>query len=229
MIGPSGLASALAAIVLGIAVFSAVRLAASAGRRWNGEMDADAMHVLMGVAMAGMFVPRLAILPVSAWKVVFVAGGLWFGWRVGQVRHDRLAGYGGHGGHPGFSGSYCRHPLPHLVDCLAMLYMLWAVPALRAPGPVAAAGVMGTGGARLPVVGLALALCICGYVVWLGDRIQLAGVTGIPGEPAARALPPATPARVAGLAARPLLVPRAATCCKIAMGVAMGIMLIDLI
>jgi hypothetical protein len=236
-------------VVIAVALFSAVRLAASRGRRWRGEMDADITHVLMGVAMAGMFVPRLSTLPVPAWETVFAAAGLWFGWRVGQVRHDGLSGHSGHGdhgpalsshgdhgGYPGFAGRYCRHPLPHLIDCVAMMYMLWAVPVLRpAAALVAGSGMSGAaGGVRLPALGLALALCICGYVVWLADRIQVLApaAPGTPAVPLAgrslladRALLAVQPK----LAVRPMLAPRVATCCKIAMGLAMGVMLIDLV
>lgn len=127
----------------------------------------------------------------------------------------------------GLAGSYCRHPLPHLIDCVAMLFMLWAGPALAAgaagaAGAAAGAGMAGMGGAisgaRLPA--LVLALCICGYIVWLGDRIQVLAL-------AAPAAGQAGQAAQAGH--RMVLAPRLGTCCKIAMGVAMGVMLIDLI
>jgi hypothetical protein len=218
MIRPSWLAGVLAAVVLAVALFSAVRLAVTRRRRRPGEMDADGVHVLMGVAMAGMFVPRLSLLPVPAWQVLFAAGAGWFGWRAVQVRR--------------FQEHCCRYPLPHLVDCAAMLYMLWAVPALGAAAAASGAGGMaggtgGVGGVKLPVIGLVLALCVCGYVVWLGDRIQLFAVAGSP----ALATSPAdgAPAVTGHQASHPLLAPRAATCCKIAMGVAMGVMLIDLL
>ena len=230
MIAPSWLADLLAAVVIAVALFSAARLIASRRRR-GSEADADGVHVLMGVAMAGMFVPRLAILPVPLWEAVFAAGAAWFGWRALDVKRGSLVRY---------SGRCCRYPLPHLVDCVAMLYMLWAVPVLRQATGAVSAGMSGmAGGAaglRLPAVALALAVCVCGYVVWLGDRIQLVSLAPAVVhdgqlEDAARApetsAGPGSPgARMAG---RPLLAPRAATCCKIAMGLAMGVMLIDLL
>lgn len=54
MTGPSWLADVLAAVVISVALFSAGRLIASRGRPRRGEVDADGVHVLMGVAMAGM-------------------------------------------------------------------------------------------------------------------------------------------------------------------------------
>jgi hypothetical protein len=172
-----------------------------------------------------------------------------------------------------------------------MIYALLAVPAIVAAshpaggGMVAGRSGMAGGGARFPVIGLVLALFLCGYVVWLADRIQrfaagprapaqhnaalsplaaatavgtirsgttrAAGLAGAAGDmglasppghsgypvaagafgsagggPAAAAAPASVPH--AGHAAA-LLAPRAATCCKIAMGVAMGVMLIDLL
>ena len=98
-------------------------------------------------------------------------------------------------------------------------------------------------------IGLALAAGVCGYVVWLLDRLPAsrAGSAAVATGPSA---PPSAPRRSAGAAFHDhdrfsaglsgqsvmimrsgpaLLAPRAATCCKIAMGVAMGVMLIDLL
>jgi Domain of unknown function (DUF5134) len=278
MTRPWWLADALAAVVIAVALFSAVRLVAARGRRWQGELDADLIHVLMGVAMAGMFVPGLSILPVAVWETVFAAGGLWFGWRVGQARRGSRAGhsglarnrglarYGGLARYWGLVSCYCRYPVPHLVDCVAMMYMLWAVAGLRSVSAPASGGAMAgaMSGVRLPVLGLGLALCICAYVVWLADRAPLLASVPAPagGPPAASSAGPGSavgsplaagsaarssfaggsltagstagsslaggsaPAPVAG---RALLAPRTATCCKIAMGVAMGVMLVDLL
>jgi hypothetical protein len=223
MIRPGWLAVALTVLVVAIAVTCATRLAVALRRR-RGELDADAAHVLMGVAMAGMFLSGLTTLPGRAWEAVFAVGAGWFAWRAVRVRRLRpatvpagtavpavadrpdgdragedLSGGGILGGQHG-TGRLCSHPLPHLVDCLAMVYALWAVPAVvaassagRAAGSMAGMG----GGARLPLLGLVLAACVCGYVVWLGDRLQIG--------------------------------PRVAACCTIGMGVAMGVMLIDLL
>jgi hypothetical protein len=305
MIGPSWLADVLAAVVLSVALFSAGRLIASRRRQRQGEVDADGVHLLMGVAMAGMFVPSLATLPNPVWEVIFAGGAAWFAWRSVKLRRVSFL-------RP--RGQCCEYPVPHLVDCLAMLYVLWAV---RVTGPGAALGAGGmsamAGGVRLPALALVLALCVCGYVVWLGDRIQLltpAAITAASGgsgssgmvapahsaagisasahdrdrfttfsggqsvaimDSAALTLVPvpvpvpvpvqalvplptlvprptfgggsvgdggassgggdssASAGRSARLAGHAQLAPRAATCCKIAMGVAMGVMLIDIL
>ncbi|HEX5292453.1 MAG TPA: DUF5134 domain-containing protein [Streptosporangiaceae bacterium] len=261
MTSPGWLADILAAVVLVVALFSSGRLIAARGRRRRGEADADGMHVVMGVAMAGMFVPRLATLPDAAWGVVFGLGAVWFAGRAWRDRGGRDQGRrdrggrdrGGRGsggrdplaGHE-LAGRWCAYPVPHLVDCVAMVYVLWAVPAAIAGGRAGAGGGMGAGGmgamggaggTHWPVLGLGLAVAVCGYVVWLLDRL-----------PALRAVS-AAPAGVAVLdrdrlsagfsgqpvtimtsgAPRALLAPRAATWCKIAMGVAMGVMLIGIL
>jgi hypothetical protein len=242
MIRPGWLAVALTVLVIAIAVTCATRLAVALRRRRGGELDADAVHVLAGVAMAGMFLSGLTTLPGRAWEAVFAAGAAWFAWRAVRVRQlrpaavpagpaargagadqavwvtARTAGTGpaaaddASEGEPGSwipgggadsgqhgTGRLCAHPLPHLIDCLAMVYALWAVPAViagaRAGGTMGSMGM--AGGARLPLLGLVLAVCVCGYVVWLGDRLQVG--------------------------------PRIAGWCTIGMGVAMGVMLIDLL
>jgi hypothetical protein len=232
MIQPTWLAGLLAAVVIAIALFSAVRLARFRGRR-AGEVDADGVHVLMGVAMAGMLVPSLKVAPAGAWAVVFVIAGVWFAWRSAAVRGERA------GRSSPFwaarlsrSDTCCEYPLPHLIDCGAMLYMLLAIPAAGAvAGATGGTGGMGmsvggtaSGGARAPALGLLLAVGICAYAVWLTDRIQLlAPARALAGAGAgADGAPVAAPVRA-------LLAPRAATCCKIAMGVAMGVMLIDML
>jgi Domain of unknown function (DUF5134) len=234
MTSPGWLAGILAAVVLVVAAFSAARLIAARGRRRRGEADADGMHVLMGVAMAGMFVPRLATLPDAAWGAVFGVGAVWF---AGRAWRDR-------GGRDPLAGRWCAYPVPHLIDCVAMVYVLWAVPVLAAGGQPASGGGMGAmgpaaAGAHWPVIGLALAVGVCGYVVWLLDRLP-AHLPAL--QHAALASPgPAFHDRDRyGAGLRPesvtimmpgpaLLAPRAATCCKIAMGVAMGVMLIDVL
>jgi hypothetical protein len=223
MTGPSWLADLLAAVVISIALFSAGRLIASRGRRRQGEVDADGMHVLMGVAMAGMFVPGLATLPNPAWEVVFAAGAAWFGWRSVRVRLGRPR-------HLGFESECCEYPVPHLIDCAAMLYALWAVRVIRSGAAPGSGGVSGMAGAasgvRLPALGLVLALGICAYVVWLGDRVQLLGDRAQLLAAGAASASSRAGAQVSG---RALLAPRAATCCKIAMGVAMGVMLVGIL
>jgi Domain of unknown function (DUF5134) len=259
VVTPDWLAGVLAAVVLAVALFSAARLVASrrAGVAGTGEVDADGTHVLMGVAMAGMLKPGLTTLPVGVWEVVFLVGAAWFAGRAvfagraAQVRRPGLVSFAGWSKRLG-AVQCCEYPVPHLIDCVAMVYMFWAVRTVRgSSGMTATAGMgaMGGGaGARLPGLALAGVLAIGGYVVWLGDRIQqlapvrslavtapagamaMASAAGSAGSLGAAVTTPGPEgAHGSGAAAARLLAPRAATWCKIAMGVAMGIMLVDLL
>ncbi len=58
MAGPAWLAGLLAVVMIATAVYCASRLAVAWRRRRPTEYDVDAVHVLMGVAMAEMLVPR---------------------------------------------------------------------------------------------------------------------------------------------------------------------------
>ena len=209
MAGPSWLAGTLAAMMIVIAVYCTGRLVAS--RRWQRqtEADADGLHAVMGVAMAGMLVPQLSPLPGSAWEAVFAGAAAWFGWQAARVRHGRAAG-----------SWQCPYPVPHLVECGAMLYMLLALPGFQPRGPgtgMPMPGMSASAGAAgsFPALAVVLALFMIGYVVWTADQLSSmatakAGITAGRGH----------------LAARPMLAPRLAACHKIAMGIAMGYMLI---
>jgi Domain of unknown function (DUF5134) len=46
------------------------------------EPAADGLHVLMGVAMAGMLQPQLTPVPGTIWRAVFAVAGAWFAWQA---------------------------------------------------------------------------------------------------------------------------------------------------
>ena len=206
--GPAWLTDIFAAASLAVAVYCAGRLAAA--RRWHRptELDTDGAHVVMGVAMAGMLVSGLRTLPSAIWEVVFAAGAAWFGYRMLQARRA---------GQP--SPWRSSHPLPHLVECAAMVFMFLILPA-----SVAARGMTMTATeSRFSFLTLPLALFLFGYVVWLGDRVTLH----------APALALATPTGSGHGSGNPrpalaqsYLAPRCAAICKITMGITMGYMLI---
>lgn len=233
MSGPAWLAVAVAALMLLIAASCAVRLGISRARGRATETDTDGLHVLMGIAMAGMLEPRLSLIPGNAWQAIFAAAAAWFGWQAIRVRRRRTGRW------------RCAHPAPHAVECAAMIYMLlparsaahgtaMAMPAMSGP---AAAG-------SNPAIALVLALFMLGYIFWTTDRIATLsrarpaaanGVRGVPlpipafderdrGMPALGVLP-ARSTSVAGV----VLAPRFAACYKIAMSVAMGYMLITML
>jgi hypothetical protein len=230
--GPTWLTGVFAALMLTVAVYCASRLAIA--RRWRRptDLDTDGTHVVMGVAMAGMLTASLRIFPAVTWEPVFGGAAAWFAWRVVRV----------HRGAPA-SPWRCAHPLPHLVECGAMLFMLAVVPV--AVHSVTGGGMGGMTGAagRFSVVALALTVFLLGYVVWVGDRLTspamalaspavgTAGDAGIVQAHAQLATEPSADREPSGVvdasaACRPVLAPRCAALCKIAMGVTMGYMLV---
>ncbi len=215
MPGPSWLAAGFAAVMIATGSYCAARLAASWLWRRATEVDADAVHTVMGVAMAGMFLPRLSPLPASVWEAVFGVAAAWFA--VQAIRRLRASTSAG--------GWRCSHPVPHLVESAAMIYMFAAVPGSWSGGPgqgMAMPGMSGGhSGARGSLLALAvvLALFMVGYVLWTADQLtSLARATA-----GARGT---VPRRAGQQAGSPALAPGLAACARIAMGITMGYMLL---
>ncbi len=128
MTSPGWLDGVYAALMMLVAACCAARLAIGRLRARATEFDADGLHVVMGVAMAGMFEPRLNPLPAFVSPAVFAAVA-WFAWRAVLGRGRAVA-------------SRCAHPLPHAVECGAMVYTLFppgraqgaAMPGMSVPG-----------------------------------------------------------------------------------------------
>jgi hypothetical protein len=114
MSGPAWLAGGFAAlmIMIMVAACSAGRLAVSRVQERDTELDPDGLHVLMGVAMAGMLEPGLSLVPGTLWRAVFAVAAAWFAGQAIRVVS----------GPP--RSSLCAHPAPHAVECAAMVYML---------------------------------------------------------------------------------------------------------
>jgi len=241
MAGPSWLAGTFAAVMILTAAYSVSRLVVWRLRGRETEFDADALHAVMGIAMAGMLVPRLNVLPGGLWLAVFGIAAAWFGWHA-----LRAAGLGISGGSP------CRFPVPHLIECVAMLYMLLTVHGPRAAAgraPMAMPGMGPSAGpAGFPALAAVLALFMLGYIVWTTDRLTAlarAKATVVGGGADRGRMPSAAslavaPARAAGgavstpaagsragdQAGPPVLAPKLAACGKLAMGITMGYMLL---
>jgi hypothetical protein len=167
MAGPSWLAWAFASVVILVAGYCLTRLVASWRQHRPSDRHVDAVHVLMGVAMAGMLVPRLAVFWVGGWEVVFGMGAAWFGWLA--IREFR--GRPTVGGRPG-------HHLQHVLACGAMLYMFLAAATVaraavaRAAVGGSAMGGMAGGAAHFRTLALVLAFALFGYVVWNADQLS---------------------------------------------------------
>ena len=221
MASPAWLTAIFAAASLAVAVYCAGRLVVARRGHRPTELDTDGAHVIMGVAMAGMLVSGLRTLPSAIWEVVFAAAAVWFGYRMLQARR---------GAQP--SPWRSSHPLPHLVECAAMVFMFLILPASAAVEGTARGMVMTATESRFSFLTLPLAVYLFGYVVWLGDRVTLHA----PARALALATAPATAPASAGPRpgygsgspepAHPYLAPRCAAICKITMGITMGYMLI---
>ena len=200
MAGPTWATGLLAAVMIVTAVYCATRLAAAWRWRRPTDYDADGAHVFMGVAMAGMLVPRLDLVPHGGWEVIFGAAAAWFGWRAARAyvgQRGWLAGRSGHrpagrsagGLHPAkrsadgpeAAGRSAGEPRPvhhpaghhvhHLLACGAMLYMLLAVSA--GPAGMSPASMARTVGlvATPPPLTLGLALVLFVGVLWAAERL----------------------------------------------------------
>jgi len=223
--GPAWLTAIFAAASLAVAVYCAGRLVVARRGHRPTELDTDGAHVIMGVAMAGMLVSGLRTLPSAIWEVVFAASAVWFGYRMLQARRGAQS-----------SPWRSSHPLPHLVECAAMVFMFLILPATAGAATSGMSITMTATESRFSFLTLPLALYLFGYVVWLGDRVTLHA----PGPALALATAPASaesgprPGYGSGSGsgspspepARPYLAPRCAAICKITMGITMGYMLI---
>jgi hypothetical protein len=255
MTGPSWLAKTLAVVMIATAVYCFGRLVAA--RRWRRptDFDVDGVHVLMGVAMAGMLVPRLNPFWDSGWEVIFAAAVAWFGWQTVDGYRNQLA----------VGRRWVTHHLQHVVACGAMLYMFLAVSPAKTgrSGPGMAMGGSAGSATTFPTLAVVLALALFAYVIWTADRFtSLAPVAALRAVPAsvgaagsalvaspvslavaeqtvggtavAADVAPADQAE-AGAAdgppalARPPISPRLAACCEIAMGLTMGYVLITML
>jgi hypothetical protein len=209
---PGWLAAALAAAMLLIAVGSALRLAIWRLRGRAAEPEADALHVVMGVAMAGMFEPRIRPVPDTAWIAVFAVAAAWFAVRAIRARGLEHLGreHRADGGRLQPGSWRCAHPALHAVECGAMIYMLGPARVGSHASAMAMPGMPGGATSANPALAFVFALFMLGSVLWTADRLTR------------WSRPDAASAGTQGAA----LAPRAAEFSKIAMSLAMGCMLL---
>src|SRR5690242_11264626 len=160
--GPVWLTAIFAAAGLAVAVYCAGRLVVARRGHRPTELDTDGAHVIMGVAMAGMLVSGLRTLPSAIWEVVFAVAAVWFGYRMVQGRRGAPS-----------SPWRSSHPLPHLVECAAMVLMFLILPAAAGAATSGMSMTMTAAESRFSFLTLPLAVYLFGYVVWLGDRVTL--------------------------------------------------------
>jgi hypothetical protein len=164
---PTGLAYTFAFVMVAVSLYCVAWLFVATRRSLQNHVDVNVSHVAMGLAMAGMLVPRLNLLPEGLWEGVFVAIALWFSFQgVGFVRgkvgtHDTTTTHG------------LSHYLIHLVMAMAMLYMYFApVPGGRSGSP--GMSMVGPTGAAADFVGLPLlfVMILFASAVWQLDGLS---------------------------------------------------------
>ncbi len=246
--GQGWLADILAGVMIATTIYCVTRIVVTRAKRRPAEHDIDAVHALMGIAMAGMLVTSLKTLPADVWAAVFGAAAVWYAWLIARSYQASRAGSGQR------APAHRHHHLPHLAMCCAMVYMLLAAPALMNSSGTMASG-MGMGGSsagtRLQFLALVLTLVLVGFIVWDIDRLsrlpRMAPALAVnPRVEAGLALARAGLASAAGLAADTTespatgsadteigpgeaggpVMPRLALCCQIAMGATMAYMLV---
>jgi hypothetical protein len=241
---PSWLTDLLAGLMLVVAAYCAGRVVFARLRHRPTEHDVDLLHVLMGVAMAGMLTSRLSILNNHIWETLFAVAVVWFAGRTVLALRGSRSGSALGGGADASAGAADRagllHRFPYLLAPGAMLYMYLApMSATSGSGGGGMAGMADSAGAasRFPTLGLLLAALMVGFAVLTTDRTVLAspastGGLDLPGAPGALSdsAAPGSPGRAA--AARShcgLLAPRTANGCHIAMSITMAYMLVILL
>jgi len=115
---PSWLAYFLGLVMLAVSVCCLGRLLVA--RHWHRRNDYSVgiSHVLMGLAMAGMFVPRWNLARDQVWVVAFGLVAAWF-----LVLSVRFAFQCGLSGADQDQTLHISHYLIHLVMACAMIYM----------------------------------------------------------------------------------------------------------
>jgi len=224
---PTSVLGIFAAVMLLVAEVSAGQLVI--GSAWTSLDIADVgiagSRLLAGIALAGILVPGLSILPHAAWAVVFAVMTAWFAWCLWRENRGR-------GAAALARGRYA----PHLVHSAAMLYLFAAVagPALEGSTPMPSMPGMpgmaggtpgGTPTLHAPTLALILALLLIAFTVH--DIDLRAGVDGN-FHAASRPLVPAGSPLTAA-AARLLLSPAVSKGCQVATGVTMAFILIIMI
>jgi hypothetical protein len=193
MTGPGWLADTLAGVMIIVSGYCLARLGLSVWRRRPTDRPVDAVHVLMGIAMVGMFVPALRVTGTADWEIVFGLAVAWFGWRWLRA----LGAATGPGRAP-------AHHLQHAVGCAAMVYMLAGAVSVagRAAGSAGGAAMAGTG---IPLPAFVFTFALLGFVIWTVDRIS--GLAPV----AALAAPAGTPAERAAMLPGPVAIGQART------------------
>ena len=221
---PSWLAYGFAAVMVTVSVYSIGRLAVS--RRWGRRNHADVTvsHLLMGVAMVGMLVPRWKVFPDGLWEVIFGIDAVYF-----LVLSIRFVGRYGFEGTDDDHVHHISHPLVHMVTGCAMLDMYWLGMPITAASGIGMSMSGPPTGSGDPGLTLFIIVVLIASAVWQLDSIsrfsprQLA-LSAVGAGPAGNGSG-GSGTSGAGSGQR-WLAPRLELACHIAMCVTMGYMLV---
>jgi hypothetical protein len=148
---PSWLYYLFAVAMLAVAAYSAGLLGLSLKTSDRVGRDIDVAHLLMGIAMAGMFVAHWAFWPAWLWEGAFFALTVWFVVRSMQS----LQHYGVHVPHEGI----------HAVMSLAMVLM-YLYPVGATGAAMSMTGSSSSRGILDPGLGLLLAVTFFGSAIF---------------------------------------------------------------
>lgn len=237
---PAWILEIFAAVMILVAEVSAGQLVVACAWTRPGGAGADiaVTRLLMGIAMAGVLVPGLRVLPNAAWDGVFAIVTAWFVWCLWWESRGRGAAAVARG----------HYALP-LVHSAAMLYMFAALAGPSAEGsgmsmsgPGGMSGMAGgmSGGLptlHAPTVDLIFALLLVAFTVHDLDRragvdgyFQVLGRRSVPaGSALAAAAAGPVALRQPAQAERLLLSPAAVKGCQVAISVTVAFILIIMI
>ncbi len=192
----------------GTALYCAGRLVVAPLRRRVTDRPADLLHLVMGIVMAATLLGVLNRRWDLLWVLGFLAAALWY------LRAAVVAGRSGRSGRSSGRG------LQHGAGCLAMVAMLVGGGTSYAAGPASGMGRMpGMGGALAtggaPALGSEMFVLTLAVGLLALAAVELRGLV-----PASVTVTPP---------ARPVLAPRCATGCRVAMGVSMGLALLSML
>jgi Domain of unknown function (DUF5134) len=222
---PAWILETFAAMMVLVAEVSAGQVVIARAWTRRGAGGIAVSQLLMGIAMTGILVSGLRILPNAVWEAVFAVMTAWFAWCLWRENRGRAAASAAHG-----------HYVPHLVHSAAMLYLFAAMAGPSAAGPGGMSGMAwGSAGGmptlHAPMLALIFVLLLVAFAVYDLDR--RAGVDGyfqVAGSQlAGSGLAAAAPRPAAYTAERLLLSPAVVKGCQVTISVTLAFILIILI
>jgi hypothetical protein len=88
---PIWLSTLLSLLMVAVACAAVVRLVIAGGWRRSVDYETEVLHLLAGLAAAGLISKWATTLPRPVWAVLFAAAGLYLAVRVARVWSDRSA------------------------------------------------------------------------------------------------------------------------------------------